>query len=334
MITLNEERFIKLCLDSVKDYVDEIMVVDNGSTDRTVEILESYGAKVFIDKTRGDLSYLRNLAKSKSNGEWIFFLDGDECVEKEDMLRIVDLCNSKLYYAFSFSTRIFTNIFDVFHKYHSCKGERQFIEKIANTKGYVDIKWAMRLFKNDSRFIFEGYIHEMINPSIERCNAKFTDIDINFNHLKELVYNDSPEDCKYKRFELEKKNALLDSFKESVSHNYRMGRDLILLEKNNEKAIIYLNKAITLAPSLSHYFYFIIGWGFYKENNIGKALYYFRKSFQSKSNYAGAIFMIGVITKDMNFLNFATMLNPDNKTFRDYSNGIESDIEIIDMGLS
>ena len=77
LITKNEEENIKRCLDSIKAISDEIIVVDSGSTDKTLQIAKSFGAKVF-DKEFEDFSVQRNFALSKAENDWILSLDADE----------------------------------------------------------------------------------------------------------------------------------------------------------------------------------------------------------------------------------------------------------------
>ena len=84
LITHNEERNLGRTLESVKPLVAdgrcEIIVVDSGSTDRTVEISETYGAKVFLEEWKG-FAAQKNSALDKASGDWIFSLDADEEVE-------------------------------------------------------------------------------------------------------------------------------------------------------------------------------------------------------------------------------------------------------------
>lgn len=77
IITLNEERNIAECILSLRDVVDEIVVLDSGSTDTTREIAESLGAKVFTQKYLGD-GFQKNLAINKSTNNWVISLDADE----------------------------------------------------------------------------------------------------------------------------------------------------------------------------------------------------------------------------------------------------------------
>ena len=84
LITHNEERNLGRTLESVKPLVaggqGEIIVVDSGSTDRTVEIAESYGAKVFVEPWKG-FAAQKNSALDKATGDWILSLDADEEVD-------------------------------------------------------------------------------------------------------------------------------------------------------------------------------------------------------------------------------------------------------------
>ncbi len=78
MIVKNEERFLAECLASVRECVDEINVVDTGSTDRTVEIARSFGANVIEREWRNDFAWARNEAVAMATRRWTLVLDADE----------------------------------------------------------------------------------------------------------------------------------------------------------------------------------------------------------------------------------------------------------------
>lgn len=82
IITKNEEDKIARCLESVK-WADEIIVVDDLSTDRTVEICRRYGAKVISHKSNGNFDRQRNIGIDNATGEWILQMDADEIVSPE-----------------------------------------------------------------------------------------------------------------------------------------------------------------------------------------------------------------------------------------------------------
>lgn len=76
----NEEENIGRCLDSVKGIADEIIVVDEYSTDKTVEIAKKYGAKVFLEPHHNIFHVTKQKALEKATGEWILQLDADEVI--------------------------------------------------------------------------------------------------------------------------------------------------------------------------------------------------------------------------------------------------------------
>jgi len=89
MIVKNEEKNIEKALSWAKDIAFEQIVVDTGSTDRTVEIAESIGAKVYHFEWINDFSAAKNFAIEKCSGNWIAFLDEDEYFNDEDAKKIL-----------------------------------------------------------------------------------------------------------------------------------------------------------------------------------------------------------------------------------------------------
>lgn len=97
--TYNEEENIGECLESIKNIADEIIIVDGSSTDKTVEIAKSYGAKVTI--TTNPLIFHINKQKSfdLASGDWVLYLDADERVSKklgEEILDVIKMDSSSL----------------------------------------------------------------------------------------------------------------------------------------------------------------------------------------------------------------------------------------------
>ena len=78
VLTKNEEKFITQCLASVKGLADQIIVMDTGSTDRTIELAKSFGAEVYSTTWDDDFSAPRNAILERATGDWILMLDADE----------------------------------------------------------------------------------------------------------------------------------------------------------------------------------------------------------------------------------------------------------------
>ncbi|MHB1558022.1 MAG: glycosyltransferase [Isosphaeraceae bacterium] len=91
MIVRDEERNLANCLESVRGIFDEIVVVDTGSVDRTVEIARSFGARVFDFVWVDDFAAARNAALARATGDYAFWLDADDVVEPAEREKLAGL---------------------------------------------------------------------------------------------------------------------------------------------------------------------------------------------------------------------------------------------------
>ena len=91
MIVKNEEKNIIRALQGVKPLVDEMIVVDTGSTDRTKKIAKVFGAKVYDFQWTDSFSDARNFSLSKATGDWILVLDADEVISERDYGKLREL---------------------------------------------------------------------------------------------------------------------------------------------------------------------------------------------------------------------------------------------------
>lgn len=142
LIAKNESDNIGRCLQSAQGFVDEIILVDTGSTDNTVEIAAAAGAKVIETEWKDDFSHARNLSLEGAAGEWILFLDCDEELTPEsgpELRRIVADSPFEAYFV------TVTNL----------------------TQAGIELSFpSIRLFRNRNCYRFKGKIHEQIANSI------------------------------------------------------------------------------------------------------------------------------------------------------------------------
>jgi len=89
IITLDEEKYLPKCLASLTGWVDEIIVVDCGSKDKTVAIAKEFGAKVYFRKF-DNYATQKNYAKDKATQKWVLSIDADEVIEKELAKEIIN----------------------------------------------------------------------------------------------------------------------------------------------------------------------------------------------------------------------------------------------------
>lgn len=93
IICLNAQTTIKRTLESVKSF-KEIVIVDNGSTDKTVEIAKQYTKKIYVNKVK-NLRLLREFALTKATSEWVLFIDADEVLTEKNKNKLLELWRKK-----------------------------------------------------------------------------------------------------------------------------------------------------------------------------------------------------------------------------------------------
>ena len=180
MITKDEENFIAQCLVSVKSIVDEIIVVDTGSTDKPKEVAKKFDAKIFDFKWADDFSAARNESLKHATKDWILVLDADESIAEEDLPRLKELINDDCV-GYYFTIRTYTND-STAAGWVSYKGENYEESKCAS--GYFTTR-LIRLFRNHKSVKFDGVIHESVINSI-RGLGKIKESPIPIHHFGRL----------------------------------------------------------------------------------------------------------------------------------------------------
>jgi glycosyltransferase involved in cell wall biosynthesis len=178
IIAKNEEKFLEKCLDSVKETVDEIIIVDTGSTDKTKEIAGKFNAKTYDFEWCDDFSKARNFSLQKATKDWILILDADETIAKKDLGKIKKLIQDKDILGYKFITRNYTNNASISEFIPADKSYEE-SEKYAGW--FPSLK--IRLFQNKKSINFEGIVHELVEPSIEKLNGKVKIVDIPIHHF-------------------------------------------------------------------------------------------------------------------------------------------------------
>jgi glycosyltransferase involved in cell wall biosynthesis len=91
MIVKDEEDVLERCLESARDLVDELIIVDTGSLDATKDIARKYTENIFHFSWIGDFSAARNFSYSQATSDWVLFLDADEYLEEKDRQAFLEL---------------------------------------------------------------------------------------------------------------------------------------------------------------------------------------------------------------------------------------------------
>ncbi len=172
MIVRDEEAFLDGCLASIADAVDEIVIADTGSVDRSRDIARAHGAHVIEFPWTADFAAARNAALDAVRGEWVLYIDADERLAPTDRAAIRRMLDRPELIAAKPWFRPRTG-FTRYREY--------------------------RLFRNDPEIRFHGAIHEKISIDIHRVagerGLRIADVELLIEHLG----YDGPQDRKHRR---------------------------------------------------------------------------------------------------------------------------------------
>lgn len=219
MIVKNEENYLGRCLSSIKDIIDEIIIVDTGSSDKTIEIAESFGAKVYYHKWNNNFSEARNESLKYATKDWIFIMDADDEFCSEDKEKFKTLLNSKLD----------KNAVFFFETLNYCGSN------IENST--ITINLNPRLFKNNHGFHYEGEVHnQLVNSNYEYNGLSYSIKIYHYGYLDKNIIskdkrnrnitllkkqiNKNPNN-KYAHFNLGNEYFALDDMKKALENYYK-----------------------------------------------------------------------------------------------------------------
>ncbi|MFA6887888.1 MAG: glycosyltransferase [Candidatus Woesearchaeota archaeon] len=243
MIIKNEEEWLQQCLDSVKDLVSEMIIVDTGSTDNTKAIAKKNGAKVFDFTWTDDFAAARNFSISKATCDWILWIDADETIASIDHDIIKKLIEEAQFPLIILEQRHYT---------HDSKNllfkkiDDRYKQQAKGFEGYTSTL-TTRLFKNKIGLQFEGVVHETLDKSMLKLKLKFLRTDIPIHH-----YQNMKSDSRMK-MKQEKYDTLLVEKEKQDPKDIKNLHDLAITAMQQEdlsKAFSYFKKIYDLDAEL------------------------------------------------------------------------------------
>ncbi|KWU59171.1 glycosyltransferase family 2 protein [Priestia megaterium] len=217
MIVKNEERFIKRCLDSVKSLVDEIIVVDTGSTDNTLYIIQEYSSvKLFHHTWNNNFSTARNFSLSQCSGDYVLVLDADEYVSVGDRQELEIIMKS-----------------NVIGRMKICSP----FKKEGQT--FTSNSYVSRFFPKELKY--KGIIHEQLDSDLSRQKMNF--------EIEHSGYMDVRKDQRNIPLLLK---ALEQEPKDSY-YMFQLGKEYRIVE-NYERAFHILNESYSLLTGEEEYY--------------------------------------------------------------------------------
>jgi glycosyltransferase involved in cell wall biosynthesis len=183
MIVKDESSRLGACLHAVKKLVNEIIVVDTGSSDRTLDLARLFGARTFSSTWQNDFSVARNLSLEKASGDWILILDADEIIASEDhvVLRSLLRQNNEKPVAFSIETRNYTHIANTLG-WQANNGTYPLYE--AGLGWFPSRK--VRLFRRTDGARFCYPVHELVEPSLTASGIAILECPVPIHHYGHL----------------------------------------------------------------------------------------------------------------------------------------------------
>lgn len=265
MIVKNEEKFLPGCLESMRGVIDELVIVDTGSTDKTIEIAKSYGAKLYQIEWKDDFSYARNESLKHCTGKWVLYIDADERLKKETSQNLRKM-------AINATNNLGAFICIVESKHLTKEGQ------LSNQRsGYP------RFFRNYGYPIieFSGRIHEQIASSISELNKEVAFSDVVIEHLG---YEKSPEIMDSKI--LRNYKLLTEQIKETPEDSnawFHFAETLALMNlyKESEDALRMAINLGTLEDYILSVAYSLLGQLEMRKESLNEALKCFQLSLQA-----------------------------------------------------
>jgi len=282
MIVKDEEELLGGCLDTIRDWVDEIVIVDTGSSDRTVEIAEQYGARIFHQQWEGNFSKHRNYSMEQATGDWVFIIDADERFDTEDLKILRPVLDNK-------DCRIVS--IDVYNVYRQENEES------------MSFLPSIRFFRHDLGLQYEGIVHNVLRlpegSGVHRAPVR----------IKHLGYDLSDEQMKRKS---ERSSELLEKQLEEnpdnafALFNYAQlltGQRKDDLTRHSDRIIKMASRAVELTspkkPNERHIHLMCLnqlGWTNFFIKKYGPAKEYARRAIAHKPNYLDPLLLLGHIT--------------------------------------
>ena len=223
LMVKNEEDCVERCLHSIIPCVDEVVVVDTGSTDRTVELIKNFNSpkiKLYHNKWEDDFSLIRNYMLKKSACDVIFSIDADEFLDEGT--NIVEIRETISHIISIFEDTVVISL--------------SMVDSIGNKYDTV-----ARIFKNSCSFYYYGYVHEELRVS---RNVSLHSVSLNIT-----LHHDGYEEEKIISKNKGNRNInLLRKTLQEESSNFRwhyfLMRDLLALKKFDDELLQLVRKCL------------------------------------------------------------------------------------------
>lgn len=308
LIVKNEEKYIEECVKSFGNTVSELIVVDTGSTDKTIEIAKKLGAKVFDFKWMDDFSAARNFATDHATGDWIMVVDADERLAPGNQEKLLEALNDKSVLGYNIPIYTYSNDKHAAFWHPS--------EKAKPFEGFLITK-AIRLFQNYKDVRYRFAIHESVIDSIKEAKGQIKEAPFFFHHHTCERGNESLKGKKDYYIRLSKNDAL--KYPNSSKPFYEMGVMHYEYGELEEAKAAFIQAAKNDSNHFNPYYY--LGEIALRQNHLDEAKSFFEKDLGLHPNNPDSFFGLGKTLVKLNspdakkYLHKALLLNPKKIIF-------------------
>jgi len=304
MIVKNEEKNLARCLSSVKDVADEIIMVDTGSTDKTIEIAELFGVKIFHFKWVNDFSAARNFALSKCIGDWILYLDADEELSPDCIEEVKK------------------------YKLHKRAGVNCTVKSLGSASTNESVMKYPRLFANVPGVEFVGKVHEQIIDSLRKNKIPLVESEIEIIHHGYAIDKEGLQKKKERNLSLLLSN---ENKKSNAYDKLKLIQTLISLEKYDEaevRANDIMKSKLSTGTDLSLAMFYMAQIK-YEKNDLNSANSFALKSYKKLSDKPELNYLLYLINTRVNNIGeafkFIMLCITSNKQLIENKSKIESE---------
>ena len=185
MIVKNEEDWIAKAVSSVISIVSEVIIVDTGSTDRTLERVEAFSPKIIHSEWTNHFGDARNISLAEAPHPWILVLDADECIAEGDLKNLEQaMAGPNDGYSLTQRNYVYKN------QVHGWEPNTSDYEEGRPYPGFVDNP-LIRFFRNDPKLRFHGAVHEIVDPTRLPPSLRFSSLPVVIHHFGKV----RGEDC-------------------------------------------------------------------------------------------------------------------------------------------
>ncbi len=247
----NEERLLPQVLSSIETIADEVIVIDTGSTDTTVDLAKAAGARVLHFKGQNYIESW-NEALGAATCDWVLNLDGDEVVSGIDLPELRRLIRLPSAHAFKLRARNYSRLMDLAYKWHPNDGRYEELETLSGCPGFW-VSYPLRLFRRhpEVRFRIGATNHTRPDDSIAALGWDIQTSDVTLHNLGVIKGGDRYLAAK----NVDRLQGELNFEEREPGDNVNIARTLIFLG-DDRAALTHLEAALTSDPDFvdAHYF--------------------------------------------------------------------------------